>query len=259
MLFSLRRVLNGVIILGKACQLIESAEKRSTGSTSAAETTDKKKEIDTCISGTKVNQNKEEPQKVEAATSPIRGWSLPPPLSTVRDKLTPKSLTPTPELTTPVSASMGSTPSSTGPPRSGSLDFLGESKKGLMANSMVNLSSVGINEGPYTSDVTRQYWLQHSLESIVSADSSDIVDSSLEQQPASQPQTPCVSSAAGVTPIPEDQTERVQTLEESSKSSPSKNMDVEMLPEEVRKAKRPPFLSCDSLRYRGSTDTGDLL
>nr|XP_027223415.1 transmembrane anterior posterior transformation protein 1 homolog isoform X2 [Penaeus vannamei] len=253
------RVLNGVIILGKACQLIESAEKRSSGSTSTTETTDKKKESDTCISGAKVNQNKEEPQKVEAATSPIRGWSLPPPLSTVRDKLTPKSLTPTPEMTTPVSASMGSSPSSTGPPRSGSLDFLGESKKGLMANSMVNLSSVGINEGPYTSDVTRQYWLQHSLESIVSADSSDVVDSSLEQQPSSQPQTPCVSSVAGVAPIPEDHTERIQALEENSKTSPSKNMDVEILPEEVRKAKRPPFLSCDSLRYRGSTDTGDLL
>lgn len=255
-------MLNGIVILGKACDLIESAERRRDRMESTSESTEKKKSnSSSCGSITTVGSNaKEEPIKVEASTSPIRGWSLPPGVSPITDKPTFKTMTPSPEKTPPASASLVSTPSSTAaPPRSDSLEFFGESKKGLLANSMVNLSSVGINEGPFTGDASKQYRLQHSLESIVSTGSLDVADSSLEPQSSSSlPQTPGVLPAPAL-PLGDDQTDRVQTITPSPTPPVDKSLSETETPLEMRKFKRPPFLSCDSLRYRGSTDTGDLL
>ncbi|XP_071538796.1 transmembrane anterior posterior transformation protein 1 [Panulirus ornatus] len=255
------RVLNGIIILGKACDLIESAEKRRSRNESMCESTEKKKSnSSSCSSITSAGVNlKEEPLKVEAATSPIRGRSLPPEASPVQEKLPYKALTPTPEMAPPSSSSIVSTPSSVPPPRSDSLEFFGESKKGLMANSMVNLSSVGINEGPFTSDATRQYRLQQSLESIVSAENSDAADSSSEQQSSSLPPTPGVLPTANASAIAEDHGEHIQTVSPVPGPFQEKTLMETDTSAEMRKFKRPPFLSCDSLRYRGSTDTGDLL
>nr|XP_045625044.1 transmembrane anterior posterior transformation protein 1 homolog [Procambarus clarkii] len=253
------RVLNGIIILGKACSIIQMAEKRCDKNESASNTVDKNKSSKGPCDGTVTGKtsSKEEPLKVEAATSPIRGWSLPPQPSSPCHKLPFRAQVLTPELTTSASASIVSTPSPSAPSRSGSLDFFGESKRGLMANSMVNLSSVGINEGPFTSDASRQYQLQHSLESIVSADNSDAADSSLEQLPSSEEQTPEILPTAGDS-IAADMTERIQAITPSSTSSESTFFEAET-PSEVKKCKRRPFLSCDSLRYRGSSDAGDLL
>ncbi|KAG7158388.1 TAPT1-like [Homarus americanus] len=254
------RVLNGVIILGKACDLIESAEKRRARNESTSESVEKKKSSSSDSMTSEETCSKEEPIKVEAATSPIRGWSLPPQPSPMCEKLPCKAFTPTPEMTTPASASIVSTPSSSAaPPRSNSLDFFGESKKGLMANSMVNLSSVGINEGPFTSDASRQYLLQHSLESIVSAENSDAADSSFEQiasVPATPGLLPTTSEASSNT---DDQTEHIQAITPSPASSQGESLFEIEAPSEMKKIKRPPFLTCDSLRYRGSTDAGDLL
>lgn len=254
-------MLNGIIILGKACDLIESAEKRRARYESISESTEKKKSSSSSCSSiisTGINL-KEEPLKVEAATSPVRGRSLPPETSPLREKLPYKALTPTPEMAPPRSPSIVSTPSSVAPPRSDSLEFFGESKKGLMANSMVNLSSVGINEGPFTSDASRQYRLQQSLESIVSAENSDAADSSSEQQSSSLPPTPGVLPTANTSSIAEDHGELIQTVSPVPAPYQGKSLMETDTSADIRKFKRPPFLSCDSLRYRGSTDTGDLL
>ena len=251
--------MNGIIILGKACDLIEGAEKRRARNESMSESTEKKSSS-TCekTSASTVSSNKA--VKVEVATSPIRGWSMPPqttPNERVQSKI--HSL----EVSTSASASTSivSTPSPSDPPvRSDSLDFLGESKKGLMANSMVNLSSVGINEGPFTHDASRQYRLQHSLESIISADNSDVGEHSGEHQFFSS--SPCTSLK--LLNQDNEQIEGIQTVSLATNVSSgwdSSGADCtvpETVSNEPRKFKRHPFVSCDSLRYRGSTD-GDIL
>ncbi|KAG0726119.1 Protein TAPT1 [Chionoecetes opilio] len=261
------RVLNGIIILGKACDLIDGAEKRRARNESVSDKTDKKSS-NTCDKTSVSSVNSKKTLKVEVATSPIRGWSMPSKTSPSNERV--QSIARSLEVSASVSASTSivSTPSpmNNHPPtpspmsvRSDSLDFLGESKKGLMANSMVNLSSVGINEGPFTPDVSRQYRLQHSLESITSADNSDVGEHSGEHQSSSS--LPCVSLK---TLSLDEQAERIQAVSSATTqssggdSSGAECAAADEVPIEVRKFKRPPFASCDSLRYRGSTD-GDLL
>lgn len=241
--------------MGKACDLIEGAERRCGRNESVSESTEKSS--NTNKKGSAPSANPKEPLKVEVATSPIRGWSMPPqpPISSERVQIKRQSL----EVSTSASASTSivSTPSpSDHPVRSNSLDFLGESKKGLMANSMVNLSSVGINEGPFTHDASRQYRLQHSLESIVSANNSDGESASELQASSSLTHTPQKTLF-----FPNEQAERIQTVssapavpleEHGTKGATSDTSS------ETPKVKRHPFFSCDSLRYRGSTD-GDIL
>uniref|UniRef100_A0A0P4W7K5 TAPT1-like protein n=1 Tax=Scylla olivacea TaxID=85551 RepID=A0A0P4W7K5_SCYOL len=253
------RVLNGIIILGKACDLIECAERRRARNESVSESTEKKSSS-TCEKTSSSSVSSKKTIKVEVATSPIRGWSMPPPttLSSERTQSKTHSL----EVSTPASASASivSTPSPSDPPvRSDSLDFLVESKKGLMANSMVNLSSVGINEGPFTNDASRQYRLQHSLESIVSVDNTDVGESTGEHQ--SSLSSPCTSLKLL---NQDEQAERIQTVSLIANVSPGgDNIGTECgvsenVSSEARKFKRHPFVSCDSIRYRGSTD-GDIL
>lgn len=250
------RVLNGIIILGKACDLIEGAEKRRARMESTSDNTEKSSKVSE--KGNASSAGSKETLKVEVATSPIRGWSMPPQTlaSGERVQVKRQSL----EVSTSVSASTSivSTPSPSDlHVRSNSLDFLGESKKGLMANSMVNLSSVGINEGPFTHDASRQYRLQHSLESIVSADNSDGGESGSELQ-SSMTQTPQNNVISQT-----EQAERIQTVspvpsaprEEQGSGMEGAALNVSS---EAQKCKRYPFVSCDSLRYRGSTD-GDIL
>ncbi|MPC69722.1 hypothetical protein E2C01_063953 [Portunus trituberculatus] len=253
------RVLNGIIILGKACDLIESAERRRARNESTSEITEKKSS-NTCEKTSTLSVSSKKTMKVEVATSPIRGWSMPPPTTSSSER-TP-SKTHSLEVSTPASASASivSTPSTSEPPaRSDSLDFLVESKKGLMANSMVNLSSVGINEGPFTNDASRQYRLQHSLESIVSVDNTDVGEPTGEHQSSSS--SPCASLKLM---NQDEQAERIQTVSLVANVSPEgedigKECGVlENVSSEVRKFKRHPFVSCDSIRYRGSTD-GDIL
>lgn len=252
------RVLNGIIILGKACDLIEGAEKRRARMESTSDNTEKSSKVSE--KGNASSAGSKETLKVEVATSPIRGWSMPPQTlaSGERVQVKRQSL----EVSTSVSASTSivSTPSPSDlHVRSNSLDFLGESKKGLMANSMVNLSSVGINEGPFTHDASRQYRLQHSLESIVSADNSDGGESGSELQ-SSMTQTPQNNVISQT-----EQAERIQTVspvpsaprEEQGQGSGMEGAALNVS-SEAQKCKRYPFVSCDSLRYRGSTD-GDIL
>lgn len=253
------RVLNGIIILGKACDLIESAERRRARNESVSENTEKKSSS-TCNKASTYSVSSKKTVKVEVATSPIRGWSMPPPTTPSTEK--PQSKTQSLEVSAPASASASivSTPSpSDTPARSDSLDFLVESKKGLMANSMVNLSSVGINEGPFTNDASRQYRLQHSLESIVSVDNTDIGESTGGHRSTSS--SPCASLKLL---NQEEQAERIQAVSLTANVLPGGDTigavcDVsEDVSTEARKFKRHPFVSCDSIRYRGSTD-GDLL
>ncbi|XP_066955915.1 protein TAPT1 homolog isoform X2 [Macrobrachium rosenbergii] len=257
------RILNGIIILGKACVLIESAEKRHDRNESLSEA-EKKSSTGNNTTAISSKSHKADPVKVEAATSPVRGWSLPPQSLSVSDNSTSKAFTVSPTCTS-ASISNASTPVSMGPPRSDSLDFLGESKKGLMANSMVNLSSVGINEGPFTSDASRQYKLQHSLESIPSEDNPDTLNDSLDQSQSMDANSLDVQPVGDFNTVSDDQTERIQSVTPSRTptptpaTAPEKNLAQPDNPSELRKFKRPPFLSCDSLRYRGSTDTGDFL
>ncbi|KAK8744733.1 hypothetical protein OTU49_000589, partial [Cherax quadricarinatus] len=253
------RVLNGIIILGKACSIIQKAEKCRDRNESTSDSLEKSKSNkSTCDStATEETITKEESLNITACANHIQEWNQPPQDSSPCQKPTCQALSPTPEMISP-SASIVSTPSSAAP-RSNSLDFFGESKRGLMANSMVNLSSVGINEGPFTSDASRQYRLQHSLESIVSVENSDTADSSLEQQPSCMEQTLEVLPAAGELTTAVDPTERVQAITASSASSQESSLFEAEVPSEMKKHKRPPFLLCDSLRYRGSTDAGDFL
>ncbi|XP_068202816.1 transmembrane anterior posterior transformation protein 1 homolog isoform X1 [Palaemon carinicauda] len=258
------RILNGIIILGKACVLIESAEKRHDRNEALSEA-EKKSSTGNNTATVSSKSNKTDPVKVEAATSPVRGWSLPPQGLSVSDNCISKSFTISPTMCASASISNASTPVSMGPPRSDSLDFLGESKKGLMANSMVNLSSVGINEGPFTSDASRQYKLQHSLESIPSEDNPETPNNSLDQSKAADGNSLEVKPVCDFNASSGNQTERIQSVTPSrtpsptSDTTPEKNLAQTDNPSEIRKFKRPPFLSCDSLRYRGSTDTGDFL
>ncbi|KAK8388183.1 hypothetical protein O3P69_020217 [Scylla paramamosain] len=253
------RVLNGIIILGKACDLIECAERRRARNESVSESTEKKSSS-TCEKTSSSSVSSKKTIKVEVATSPIRGWSMPPPTTLSNERT--QSKTHSLEVSTPASASASivSTPSPSDPPvRSDSLDFLVESKKGLMANSMVNLSSVGINEGPFTNDASRQYRLQHSLESIVSVDNTDVGESTGEHQ--SSLSSPCTSLKLL---NQDEQAERIQTVSLIANVSPGgDNIGTECgvsenVSSEARKFKRHPFVSCDSIRYRGSTD-GDIL
>lgn len=253
------RVLNGIIILGKACDLIECAERRRARNESVSENTEKKSSSSYDKTST-YSVSSKKTVKVEVATSPIRGWSMPPPTTPSTEKA--QSKTQSLEVSAPASASASivSTPSpSDTPARSDSLDFLVESKKGLMANSMVNLSSVGINEGPFTNDASRQYRLQHSLESIVSVDNTDICESTGGHRSTSS--SPCASLKLL---NQDEQAERIQAVSLTANVSPEGDnigtvCDVsEDVSTEARKFKRHPFVSCDSIRYRGSTD-GDLL
>lgn len=210
--------------------------------------------------GSASSARSKETLKVEVATSPIRGWSMPPQTLASGEKVQVKRQSLEVSASVSASTSIVSTPSPSDlPVRSSSLDFLGESKKGLMANSMVNLSSVGINEGPFTHDASRQYRLQHSLESIVSADNSDGGESGSELQSSlSMTQTPKKSVI-----FQTELTERIQRVspspsaprEEQGSGVEGAASDVST---EAQKCKRYPFVSCDSLRYRGSTD-GDIL
>ncbi|XP_063875193.1 transmembrane anterior posterior transformation protein 1 homolog isoform X2 [Scylla paramamosain] len=254
------RVLNGIIILGKACDLIECAERRRARNESVSESTEKKSSS-TCEKTSSSSVSSKKTIKVEVATSPIRGWSMPPPTTLSNERT--QSKTHSLEVSTPASASASivSTPSPSDPPvRSDSLDFLVESKKGLMANSMVNLSSVGINEGPFTNDASRQYRLQHSLESIVSVDNTDVGESTGEHHQSSL-SSPCTSLKLL---NQDEQAERIQTVSLIANVSPGgDNIGTECgvsenVSSEARKFKRHPFVSCDSIRYRGSTD-GDIL
>lgn len=253
------RVLNGIIILGKACDLIEGAERRRARNESVSESTEKKSSS-TCEKTSASSVTSKKTFKVEVATSPIRGWSMPPQTTPSSERVQPKTHSLEVSTSASASTSIVSTPSpSDHPVRSDSLDFLGESKKGLMANSMVNLSSVGINEGPFTHDASRQYRLQHSLESIISADNSDVGEHSGEHQSSSS--LPCASLKLL---NQDEQADRIQTvslptnISSGGDSSGTECAVSEDASNEARKFKRHPFVSCDSLRYRGSTD-GDIL
>lgn len=252
------RVLNGIIILGKACDLIEGAEKRRGRQESVSDSAEKSSNINE--KGKAPSTSSKETLKVEVATSPIRGWSMPPQTLASGERVQVKRQSLEVSASASASTSIVSTPSPSDLPiRSNSLDFLGESKKGLMANSMVNLSSVGINEGPFTHDASRQYRLQHSLESIVSVDNSDGGESGSELQG---------SSSLTHTPprnvlFQNEQAERIQTVspaKDTSREEHSSGTEGVALDEasEAQKFKRYPFVSCDSIRYRGSTD-GDIL
>lgn len=331
------RVLNGIIILGKACDIIEGAEKRRERSVSTSEVLEAK--ISTGSSTGSKNCNKcnrercrcsvsiyDEPKKVEVATSPIRGRSVsvPPPkmFSPLREipipPHFPRSLTPAPELSSN-SVSHGNSPLEPDSHRSGSLD-LGDPKRSLMANSMVNLASVGINQGP--ADPQRQYKFQRSLESIDSRDNdfdnecsndsvsvSDSISSPLLQNDTSfqrstdnlnfQNHTSFQKSSdslnlqnlpplfrfpgvSPIMPIPPLVSDRIQNInlspdkcashraltpekgvtnrsltpdkKLSSRASPDKSSNEEDIPLDLKR-ERPPFMSCDSLRYRGEDNT----
>ena len=145
--------------MGKACDLIEAAEERRRRNESVSESDKNSSSNESCKdrkSPTKSNK------KVEANTSPIKlkdikditfDMNLKLDGSSPRKRFIdfPPSIDLRPQSPHKKSStqhsSLVSTPDTVST-ESQSLGFLGESRSGLMANSMVNLASVGLNQGP---------------------------------------------------------------------------------------------------------------
>ena len=271
--------------MGKACDLLEAAETRRTRNESTSEGLDK---TNTSIDQSRLSKSparKISINKPDSRNSPVKEkvnntahLNL-----QLDDSNTRKRFLNAPQALDIHQSSSVSTPDTVSP-ASQSLGFLGESRSGLMANSMVNLSSVGINQGPHSPMVPN-----HGQDTGPPSPDMGLLDSLGEQTPSSlqsgifqyysraQPTFKCTSVPENINEVsPVDcgtgniqefsvKSEMQTKLEACSKEPAFSNkvdeMDVCSNEEEIKKENEPVKLpgdhklySCDSIRYRSTDD-----